>query len=87
MNEIRVDFNVGPRDQELEIIGSCYYYSKSDDASFIKNALHKSIKKLRVNNEKFIVGLLDVFVNNVKKYEVGIIGSPKNKIKYEIKEL
>ena len=87
MNEIRIDFNVGPRDRQMEVIGSCYYYSKSDDVNFIKNALQKSIKRLKISNEKFIVGLLDVFINNVKKYEVGIIGSPKNKIKYEIKEL
>jgi hypothetical protein len=86
MNQIKINYNIGPLENDAEISGSYYFTSDSDDPRFIINALKKSLNRLKVDKEKIVVGLMDVFVNNVKKYEVGFFKT-FTLTKTDIKEL
>ena len=70
-NKIRIDVNIGPLENDSEVSASYYFNTESDDPRLIINALKKSLTRLKVDKEKVIVGLADVFVNNIKKYEIG----------------
>jgi hypothetical protein len=85
-NEIRIEFSIGPREEDQEIVGSYHFITEKSDEAFIVNALKKSISKLEITKEQFIVGLFDVFINNIKSYEVGLFGIGKM-IKSEIRKL
>jgi len=87
MNEIRIDFNVGPKKDNIELKGFYQFSSEKTDVRFIELAIEKSLKKLKLTKEAFIVGIFDVFVNGIKKYEIGILGDPNKKIKKEIRQI
>jgi len=70
-NQIRVDVNVGPIENDESIAASYYFNNVDDDPRIIINALKKSLRRLKIDKEKVIIGLADVFVNNTKKYEIG----------------
>lgn len=86
MDEILIHFNIGPSEESKEISGNYIFQTNNPDESFIVNALKKSIAKLKIDKEKFIVGIFDVFVNNKQTYEIGIFGI-KSIIKTDIRRL
>jgi hypothetical protein len=86
MKEVRIEYSIGPVEQELEVAGSFHYKTNNISNSFIVSALKKSIAKLKITNQSVIVGLLDVYVDGVRSYEVGILGTSKL-IKTEIRKL
>jgi hypothetical protein len=86
MNEIVIQFSIGPREEDQEIVGSYHFITEHNDEAFIVNALKKSIAKLEITKEQFIVGLFDVFINNIKTHEVSLFGIGKL-VKTEIRKL
>lgn len=70
-NQIRVELNVGPIENDNSIAVSYHFNNVDDDPRIIINALKKSLNRLKLDKEKILVGLADVFVNNIKKYEIG----------------
>jgi len=86
LNEIVIVFSIGPRKEDQEIVGSYHFITERNDEVFIVNALKKSISRLEITKEQFIVGLFDVFINNTKSYEVSLFGIGKM-VKTEIRKL
>jgi hypothetical protein len=85
-NEIRIEFSIGPKAEDQEIVGSYHFISEKSDEIFIVNALKKSISRLEITKEQFIVGIFDIFINNIKSYEVGIFGIGKM-VKTDIRKI
>ena len=73
MNEIRIEYSLGPYEKDQEIVGSYYLNSTNNDEKFIISAIKKSIAKLQLEKEKFIVGVFDVFINDIKSYEIALM--------------
>lgn len=86
MKEVRISFNIGPSEDNSEISGNYIFMANNPDESFIVNALKKSIARLKIDKEKFIVGLFDVFIDNKQTYEIGVFGI-RSIIKTDIKKL
>ena len=85
-SEIRIEFSIGPKAADQEIVGSYHFLTDNSDEAFIVNALKKSISRLEITKEQFIVGFFDVFINNQKSYEMSLFGIGKI-LKYDIKKV
>jgi hypothetical protein len=87
MNEIRINYDIAPTNKEQELVGSFIFNTDNDiNESFLQNALKKSINRLQLTKQKVIVVLLDVFINEIKQYEIGIFGT-SSLIKTDIKKI
>jgi len=70
-NQIRINLNIGPIENDQSITINYHFNNVEDDPRIIINALKKSLNRLKLDKEKIIIGLADVFINNKKKYEIG----------------
>jgi hypothetical protein len=84
---LTIDFDIGPIKNRHSVKGQYIFIVPDNDKDLdkhINNALAQSIKKLKCDKEKIIVGVLDVFVNEQKYLKMSFfkIGSLfKNYIK------
>jgi len=87
MNEVKILFDIAPTNKEQELVGSFVFNTDNDvNESFLQNALKKSINRLQLTKQKVIVVLLDVFINEKKKYEVSIFGA-SSLIKMDVRKI
>ena len=88
MDLIEISYAIGSKtDMEPESVGTIKFTSDKFDDRVLLKALKTSIKKLKAKDNKFIVGVMDVFVNRIKTYEVVILGDPNKTIKPKIYEV
>ena len=74
---IRIDYSIGPVSNQMEIAGSYYFNVPNEEPRFIIRVLKQSLNKLQIDKHNIITGILQVFIDNKNKYEVGFfkIGS------------
>ena len=84
MENVKIDYEIQSKDDHTTLVGSFEFNSSSVDKSFIENALRKSIDNLKKDRSVFIPGILNVFINNIKKYHVIFLGDPSRPIKPKI---
>ena len=84
MENIKIEYEIQSSNDKTTLIGSFEFNSRAVTKSFLENAVTKSIEGLKKDRSIFMSGILNVFINNIKKYHVVFMGDPKGSVKPKI---
>jgi len=87
MKRIKINYAIGTTEEEIIEVGSYEYNAEDVTDKFIENALNKSIGQMKKGKKMFIFGMLTVFIDRVRQYEVVFLGDPNRTIKPKIYKL